>query len=78
MRMLTKIRLSPIQEKTRVQFALSFDVPPRQVEFEVPAAHAMALMQALQSLQVRHKFPMPRPMRPVGGKPALHVVTDDE
>jgi hypothetical protein len=74
---LTKIRISPNEERTKLSFAMTFDAQPRQVEFEVPSGHAMALMQALQSLQVRHKLPMPKPTR-TAGKPVLRLVTDDE
>jgi hypothetical protein len=74
---LTKVGIGFTQEKTKVRFDLGFDGQPRQVEFEVLPAHAMAIMRALQTFQARHKLPMPRPIVPAGG-PILRVVTDDE
>jgi hypothetical protein len=73
----TQMEIKPSNsEKTEFRFLLTFPSSPRQVEFEIPASGAMGLMRALQSLQVRHKLPIPRPMVP-SGKPKLRIVTDE-
>lgn len=75
---LSRVGIAFNQEKTKVRFDLAFDAQPqRQVEFEMPPAHAMAIMHALQTFQIRHKLPTLRPNLPAG-KPILRVVTDDE
>lgn len=73
----SSILIKPNEEKTEFQFLLSFPERLQPVEFSISTDGAMVLMAALQRLQVKHKIPIPKSVRP-GGKPMLRVVSDDE
>ncbi len=59
------------------QFLLTFPDQSRPFEFHTTASGAMAIMGALQTLQVRYKLSIPQAARR-RGKPTLRVVTPDE
>ena len=73
----TRIKISPSRDKKQFQFLLSFSGRSQRVEFETTSDAAMLLMMALQRVQMIHKIPIPRQLRPTG-KPKLSIVKLDE
>jgi len=73
----TRIKISPSKDKKQFQFLLSFSGRNQQVEFATTADGAMLLMKGLQRIQMTHKIPIPRQLRPPG-KPKLSIVKLDE
>jgi hypothetical protein len=73
---LSSIKLRLLGDGARVQFIfrVNENAPRRDVEIEIASSEAMALMVALQRLQVENRIPIPASLRPKG-KPALPSVS---
>jgi hypothetical protein len=76
---LTTIELKPLNEGERLQFRLCIEsgLNVQTVQFEATSDAAMALLSALERLQIHYRWRMPS-YRPRRGKPKLSVVKDDE
>ena len=72
-----RLEIKPFNEGTEFRFLLSFPSLQTPVEFETTARGAMGIMRALQSLQARHKIPIPDELRP-SGPPTLTVVSGED
>ena len=79
---LSKVRLEPRDENLVLRFHLTFEPSSQNrngqlVQFDVSSDQAMAILNALQTLQARHGWRLPSYRRK--GRPNLRIVeTDDE
>jgi hypothetical protein len=73
-----QIKITPSEDKKLFRFLVSFPEPSKlPVEIEITAEGTMALMKALQDLQVRHQIPIPANLRP-SGPPRLVIVSPED
>jgi hypothetical protein len=78
---LLKLQLEPRDENSTLRFHLTFGPSSQNrngqaVQFDVSAGGAMGILNALQTLQARHGWPLPSYRRK--GRPTLKIVETDD
>jgi hypothetical protein len=78
---LSNVRLEPRDENSVLRFHLTFASSSQNrnsqvVQFDVSSDHAMAILNALQTLQAKHGWRLPSYRRK--GRPTLKIVQNED